>query len=210
MNKKVKWMFVIAAVMVVLWLAAGVAWADGGHGHNHHGGSGDVDVSNVTNMGGSDNLAVGYGPDNDINECMAHWSVLIVTMPKRNKFCERQEFVSWAQATELHTPNSIKIMCSDPLGSEVFGSRDECIDVFTPKQPVPTSGPCDPCDLEERQADYNYMQQEQMAKQAAEFETLEQRLARIERNNRIAAQKAQERREYAQYTIERLEDESER
>lgn len=192
--------------------------------------SGD-DLTNVSKnqnelnvaTGTGNSTSFGYGPDNDINDCMAHWSALIITFPKRNKFCERQEFVSWAQAPQFHTLNSIKIMCSDPMGREVFGSTLECISVFTPEG-VPTTPPTPGPDDEETRPDavgevsecggpcpdVHDIVQTQMVQHEEEYENLEQRLARIERGNQIASQKAQERRDYAQQTIERLEDESER
>jgi hypothetical protein len=179
-------------------------------------------ISNPVMNAGSDSIAIGYGPDNDINDCMAHWSALIVTFPKRNKFCERQEFVSWAQAAQFHTPQSIKIMCSDPMGGEVFGSTLECISVFTPEG-VPTTPPTPGPDEDGYRPDGAgevskcgtcrppgaAIVETQLAIHTEEFEDLETRLARIERGNRIAAQKSQERRDYAQQTIQRLEDESE-
>lgn len=188
--------------IVILLLLSSVALADKEH-HNTDGGA--VDVSNVTSLSGSDTNALSYGPDVDINDCMAHWSALIITFPKRNKFCERQEFVRWAQAPKFHNPNSVMIMCSDPLASEVFGSRDDCISVFTVEQVVPTSGPCIECDHEEEIA----ATQMQVAQTVEEFESLEQRVARVERGNQIAARKAQERRDYAKHTMKRLENDPE-
>lgn len=178
-------------------------------------------VSNPVMNAGSDSVAIGYGPDNDINDCMAHWSALIVTFPKRNKFCERQEFVSWAQAPDYHTPNSIKIMCSDPMGSEVFGSTLECISVFTPEDiptPIPTPGPgasgYSPGAVGEVSKE-GYggppgaeLVIQQMEMHEEEYEGLESRIASIEAGQRASARKAQERRDYAQQTIEKL-DESE-
>jgi hypothetical protein len=207
--KRITLLFFVICVLLLFWLAtANAGGPDIEQEVKIHGG--DVNVP----VGGSDSVAIGYGPDNDINDCMAHWSAILITVPKRNKFCERQEFVQWAEATEKHTPASVRIQCTGPLGSEVFGSTDECIDTFLPKPSVPVSGPCDepdPCEVErERVADINYAQQEQITQQEIELESLEERLARIERNNRLAAQRAQERREIAQQTLERLTDESER
>lgn len=178
-----------------------------------------------TIKGDSGSVGIGYGPDNDINDCMAHWSALIVTFPKRNKFCERQAFVKWAETPEFHTPQSIKIMCSDPMGAEVFGDTQECILTFTPPD-IPTTPPTPGPDEEETRPDEPgdisecegcgppeiSIVTQQMAQHEEEYEGLEQRLARIERGNRIAAQKAQERREYAQMTIDKLGpiDESDR
>jgi len=188
--------------IIILLLLSGIALAD----KEHHNTGGDViDTSNVVGVSGSDTNALSYGPDVDINDCMAHWSALIITFPKRNKFCERQEFVRWAQTPEFHTSNSIIIMCSDPLASEVFGSRDNCIDVFTIEQVVPASGPCIECDHEEEIA----ITQMQVAQTVEEYESLEQRVARVERGSQIAAQKAEERREYAKHTIKRLENDPE-
>lgn len=180
-------------------------------------------ITNQT-VGGSDNLAIGYGPDNDINDCMAHWSALIVTFPKRNKFCEQLALVAWAEHPETHTPQSIKIMCSTASAKEVFGHTLECISVFTPERVAttpPTPGPDEPGYGPDEAGevsqcggpcpDVHDIVVQQVAEVEKEYESLDARLARIERGNRIAAQKAQERRDYAQQTIERLkDDESER
>jgi hypothetical protein len=42
-----------------------------------------------------------------------------------------------------------------------------------------------------------------------ETKTLEDRLAKVETGQRAAAQKSQERRDYAQFTIQRLENDPE-
>lgn len=181
------------------------------------GGDDLTNISKNTNdlsvaTGGTDSVAFAYGPDNDINDCMAHFSILIATWPKRNKFCERQAFVAWAEHPKTHSVASVKIMCSDPMASEVFDNRDECIGVFTPPSEPPTgttgtgegmSGPL------EKVASYIDDVQEVQVQQQQEYESLEDRLAKVETGQRIAARKAQERRNYAQQTIERLANESE-
>jgi hypothetical protein len=108
------------------------------------------------------------------------------------------------------------------MGGEVFGSTLECISVFTPEG-VPTTPPTPGPDEDGYRPDGAgevskcgtcrppgaAIVETQLAIHTEEFEDLETRLARIERGNRIAAQKSQERRDYAQQTIQRLEDESE-
>lgn len=186
-------------------------------------------ITNQT-VGGSDNLAIGYGPDNDINDCMAHWSALIVTFPKRNKFCEQLALVAWAEHPETHTPQSIKIMCSTSAAVDVFDTRDGCVNIFTsdasdggigttPPTPRPDGegyrpdavgevSECTPRCPPETPPEVVLVQQ-QMEQHTEEYENVSKRLARIEQGQRISAQKAQERRDYAQQTIEKL-DESER
>ena len=195
---------------IALCLITSLALASGDDLTNISKNENDLSVA----TGSTDSVAFAYGPDNDINDCMAHWSVLIATFPKRNKFCERQAFVAWAEHPVTHSAASIKIMCSDPMASEVFDSRDECIKVFTPLSEPPTgttgtgegmSGPL------EKVASYIDDVQEVQVQQQQEYESLEDRLARVETGQRMAARKAQERRDYAQQTIDvlRSEDESE-
>lgn len=215
----------IRALFLLLFLPA-TLWASGDKITQ----SNDPVTTQEVVTGSSDSVAFGYGPDNDINECLAHWSALIVTFPKRNKFCETLSLVAWAEHPETHTPQSIKIMCSTSAAEDVFDTRDACINTFTsdardggvpttPRTPGPDDeetrpdavgevsecgGPC---------PDAHDIVIQQVAEVEQEYEDLDARLARIERGNRIAAQKAQERRDYAQQTIDKLqagEDESER
>lgn len=216
--------------IIALCLITSLTFADDPHPHHDNDDvMGDISTSVVTGTG--NNTSVGYGPDNDIDDCMAHWSALIVTFPSRNKFCEALALVLWAEHPETHTVQSIKIMCSSKAGIDVFDTKQGCISAFTSDIPdggpgihIPTPGPDDQETRPDGAGDISEwgsghpeavaIVREQVAQVVKDYGTLESRIARVEHGNRIAAQKAQERRDYAQQTIDMLipedKDESER
>jgi hypothetical protein len=184
----------------ILLLFALPALADDDCRGNHNcgdGGSTPVDVS--TNVGGSSTKAISVGGgDMDINQCLATHSVLFGLWQGThlNKMC----IADGLDARGKHE-EAAEMRCSVRGFRKVYGSN--CVEetMIRPSSPpppvVPTSGPL----LEEV-----LIAQEE---QEEEHESLEARLARIESGQRIASRKAQERRDYAQQTMERIENDPE-
>lgn len=163
--------------------------------------SGDeVEVEQAVTTYGSSSKAFGLGGgDMDINQCLATHSVLfgIWQGTHLNKMCIADGLDAHGKHEE-----AAEMRCSVRGFRKVYGS--DCVEetMIRPPPPsppivVPTSGPL----LEEV-----LVAQEE---QEEDYESLEARLARIEQGQRIASRKAQERRDYAQQTMERLENDPE-
>ena len=161
----------------------------------------EVATNVATSVTGSTTKAFSVGGgDMDINQCLATHSVLFGLWQGThlNVMCVADGLDARGEHRE-----AAEMRCSVRRFRKVYG--DNCVEdtMFksTPPPPaVPTSGP-----LEE----VIIVQQAALEEHEEEYESLENRLARIERGNRIASQKAQARRDYAKQTIERLENDSE-
>ena len=131
------WLLFLAALMVAIFFVKAYGQdhtCQGGHNCND---GGEVIIDNVltggdVSTGGVSTRVFSVGSDNDIADCMAHWTAVIVTWPARNKFCELTEFSNWAEHPELHTEASIAIRCSSKAAKDVFGSASQCSDNFKP------------------------------------------------------------------------------
>ena len=95
---------------------------------------GDNTATNSAHVEGSRSYALGM-PSGTIADCMAHMAVAIVSIPTRNKFCERIDFTMWAENPVRHTANSIKIRCSTKIAKDVYGSRGDCESDFSAVEP---------------------------------------------------------------------------
>lgn len=182
--------------------------------------TGDV----VNEIGGSTSRAYGFSHalgDVDINQCLGstQWGSILVSKQKLvlNKWCAAEVF----DAKHMHSM-AARLRCQIPEISNLFDTALGCIseNTYTPSAtPIPTPGPDEDGYRPDEAGDISEwgdslspglgIVQQQIAIQAEEYETLEQRIARIENGNRIAARKAQERRNYAQMTIERLDNDPE-
>lgn len=167
----------------------------------------DSEANVVTGTG--DSLAIGFGHalgDVDIAQCLAstQWDTILMGKQKLvlNNVCMAEFYLAngkWALAAMA--------LCNQKEILGEFDSEGECERAhdFGPPPPpppivetiVPVPGPPEECCT-----DMNYLQQEEILVAQDQIETLEQRLARIERND-------QKRRDYAQQTIERLENDPE-
>jgi hypothetical protein len=187
--------------VLILLLFALPAFAQDDCRGNHNcgsGGSTPVDVNTV--VGGSTTKAFSVGGgDMDINQCLATHSVLFGLWQGThlNKMCV-------ADGLDINGKHeeAAEMRCSVRGFRKVYG--DDCVEetMFRPPPPlpptvVPTSGPL--------------LREVLVAQEAQEedYESLEARLARIESGQRIAARKAQDRRDYAQQTMKRIENDPE-
>jgi hypothetical protein len=164
-----------------------------------------TDVESVVNnsIGGnkSKSLALGHGlGDVDIAQCLGstQWDTILGGKQKLvlNNVCMAEFYLNQGKYAL-----AAMALCNQPEILKEFSTEEECEGAhdFTPPPMEPTIIPM--------------INEEQMViveEQEEEIESLEQRIARIERANRIAARKAQERREFAQQTILKvMEDERE-
>lgn len=188
-------------IIILLWPT--IVLADNGHGHDH---GGDVDVANsitggdvslsggdvaVSNSSESYGFAYGLG-DVDINQCLAstQWGTILVSRQKvvLNKWCAAESY----DARGLHFMAAL-LRCDIDEVIEHFESKDECVkaNTYRPPEPEPAPAiiiPAVPVEVEE------------------EHDNLEQRLVSLERSQRAASIKAQQRREVAQETYEKVKE----
>ena len=185
---------------IILLLLSGAVWADGP--------SVDVGIEAdfATNLAGDSYRAISLSNalgDVDINQC-------IVSKQKGNVIWSWQNYDYNADCLadkldrggRYEEAATLRCQAIPLLAMIVWPNGQTCVQaiaLIVPKPPVvvPTSGPL----LE----DVIVAQEEQ----GEEYESLEARLARIESGQRIAARKAQQRRDYAQQTVERLENDPE-
>ena len=190
-----------ALIIILLWPI--IVLADNGHGHDH---GGDVDVANsitggdvsldtgdvsISDSTRSYGFAYGMG-DVDINQCLAstQWGTILVSRQKvvLNKWCAAESY----DARGLHFMAAL-LRCDIDEVIEHFESKDECVkaNTYRPPEPEPAPAiiiPAVPVEVEE------------------EHDNLEQRLVSLERSQRAAAIKAQQRREVAQETYEKVKE----
>ena len=201
---------------VILLLLLIPSWAYADCRGNQPCGNTDVDVANdiVTNVGletgpttvnagdvalsnESKSFAFAHAlGDVDINQCLAstQWGTILVSRQKvvLNKWCAAESF----DARGMHVMAAL-IRCDIPEISKHFDDKQVCVDANTFKPaPAPVTKPAtvippEVLELEETQE---------------EHDNLAQRLARLERDQRAAAVRAQERREIAQKTYEKVKD----
>jgi len=185
-------------------------------------------INEGVSLVGGDSKAYGFSHslgDVDINQCLGstQWGTIIVSKQKLvlNKWCAAEVY----DAKGMYSV-AAKLRCQIPEINKLFNTDLECIRENT-WTPPPTTPPGSGPDGEETRPDAAggvsepggmhrpvdpeaYVQQQIAINiQEEELETLEQRVARIEYGGRIAAQKAQARRDYAQHTIKRLENDPE-
>jgi hypothetical protein len=156
-----------------------------------------VNAGDVAVNSDSKSFAFAHGlGDVDINQCLAstQWGTILVSKQKvvLNKWCAAESY----DARGLHTMAAL-IRCDIPEISKLFNDKEKCIRANTyspPPEPVTVIVPAAEPDVE------------QLAQVEEEHESLEQRLARLERNQRAAAAKAQERRDVAQETYQKIKE----
>ena len=135
------WFFLLLAIAAVVDMVATVA----------HAGGTDIDLTNqpytqqhvnqevgdsLVDVSGDKNRAYALGmASGTIADCMAHWGIAIVSLPARNKFCERIDFTQWAENPSRHTPQSVTIRCSTRIAKEIFGDRKACETAFVTAEP---------------------------------------------------------------------------
>lgn len=184
--------------------------------------SGDVttgDVSTGDLTGGSQSNSskslalVNSLGDVDINDCLGstQWATPLFSKQKLNlnKWCAAEVY----DAKGMHAMAG-RIRCQIPEVAALFEELQQCVlentvvvPVPVPPTDIPTPGPGDE---ETRPGAVGEVSEPGVGPSAEhelvqmEIETLEQRVARIERENRLTEQKSQERRDYAQHTIEKL------
>ena len=198
----------IRSFCVFAILLAGVAWADPDHdcqgGHNCNGGEVLVD-SDVSTVVSHKSRAIGLaGGDVDIAQCYRSYSVLagIWQDTRINPLCLADSY----DAKGLHDLAAI-VRCDVRAIRKHFASTEACIQANTIK--VAIELPPEPIfyEREELEEEHAIMVQQQQVY----IDTLEQRLERVERANKAAAQaaarKRQEDRDYAQALLEELSNE---
>ena len=157
----------------------------------------DSSVNNVISGDSSKAFAFGHGlGDVDIAQCLGstQWDTTLGGKQKLvlNNVCMAEFYLSqgkWKLAAMA--------LCNQPEILSEFTTEEECEKahnftplVLPPPDPVPGSAI--------------------LAQQEEEIESLEERIARVERENRIAAQHSRERRAIAQETLKKvMEDERE-
>jgi hypothetical protein len=181
------------------------------------------DMNNLTgdlNVEGSS--AVGFGRssfDVDINQCMGStsWDTIIVGKQKLvlNKWCAAEAY----DARGLHNV-AARLRCQIPEIADLFGPDEDCVLENTLLGPpggiagtIPTPGPDEDGYRPDEAGEVSKgggppapgveLVQRELQMHAEEYESLEQRIARMERGNAAAAAK---RRDYAQQTMEKLRD----
>ena len=182
--------------------------------------AGDVDGGTFTGGSNKSLALVNSLGDVDINDCLGstQWATPLFSKQKLNlnRWCAAEVY----DAKGMYSMGG-RVRCTIPEVASLFDDPQQCIlenTVTPPPVDVPTPGPDErPTRPDEaggvsewgdgRSPDPSLVMQ--MAIQEEQYETLEQRLARLERGNKIAAQKSQERRDYAQHTIERLDNDPE-
>lgn len=205
--------------ILLLLLIPGWAFADDCRG-NQPCGNTDVDVANdiITNVGvetgpttvnagdvalnsDSKTFAFSHGlGDVDINQCIAstQWGTILVSKQGviLNKWCAAETF----DARGMHFM-AAALRCDIKEISKHFESQEDCIDMNTyrpapaaTKEPAPEPTLVIPPEV---------LQFEEVEE---EHDNLEHRLARLEANQRAAAMKAQQRREIAQQTYDKVKD----
>jgi hypothetical protein len=181
--------------IIVLLLLSGSAFASGP----------SVEVEQNQNLtttaGGSTTKAFSVsGGDMDINQCLATHSVIFGLWQGThlNRMCA----ANGLDANGKHK-EAAEMRCSVRAFRKVYGL--DCVQktMLRPPPPplpvvVPTSGP---------QIKEIIVAHEKA--EAQEWGEIGKRLARIESGQRIASQKAQQRRDYAQQTMEKLENDPE-
>ena len=187
--------------------------------------TGDVNGGSFTGGSNKSLALVNSLGDVDINDCLGstQWATPVFSKQKLNlnKWCAAEVY----DAKGMYTMGG-RIRCQIPEIAALFDDAQQCVLENTVPAPIPlpattppTPGPDDegyrPDEAGEvsqwgdgHPGDIDIVQRE-LAMHEEEYESLEERLARLERNNQIAARKSQERRDYAQQTIQRLENDPE-
>ena len=157
------------------------------------------DVSTVISGGRAYGLS---GGDMDIAQCLATHSVLFGLWQGThlNAIC-----VADVLDINGRHKEAAEMRCSVKRFRKVYGTVYECVKATT-FIPAPIPAPLD----DPRAAKYLESEEVLHSEQQVEMESIESRLARIEAGNRAAARKAQQRRDYAKQTIERLENDPEK
>ena len=165
--------------------------------------TGDMNVENTLMGSNSDVITTVLG-DVDIADCLYSWQVIIVQGVAINKFCQYMEL-----ARDQHLLGNFlteaRIKCQVGIIQDLWENERECVEAVRyrppslPPAPVPVTVVPDQ-HLEESASIHTEQQQE--------FESLEQRLARIEAGQRNAARRAAEKRVYVQQTLEELQDDN--
>jgi len=160
--------------------------------------------------------------DVDINQCLGstQWGTILVSKQKLvlNKWCAAEVY----DAKGMHSM-AARLRCQISEIKTLFNTHQSCIleNTYEPiPVGVPTPGPDDEgtrpdavgevSKYEDQDLPDMDVVQHQIDLQEEEFDTLTQRVARIESGNILAARRAQQRRDYAQLTIERLENDREK
>lgn len=164
--------------------------------------SGDIAVG----TGDSRALAFGHAlGDVDIAQCLGsvQWDTILVGRQKLvlNNVC-MAEFYLKNGMFDL----AAMMLCNQPEILDEFDSEESCevAHNFTPPEPVPEPTVSSAPPLEEVVVEHYEEEQMLHEQQQMEFEAIEDRLARIEHGQRAAARAAQERREFAQMTLDKL------
>ena len=174
--------------------------------------TGDLTGGSQSNSSKSIALVNSLG-DVDINDCLGstQWATPVFSKQKLNlnKWCAAEVYDSKG----MHSMAG-RIRCEIPEIEALFDDHQQCVLENTVLVPAPipaTTVPMPPVADEGRPpvGSEGYRNGGMDPSPGVELvqmeiETLEQRVARIERENRITEQKSQERRDYAQHTIEKL------
>lgn len=159
--------------------------------------TGDVDASTVISGGRAYALS---GGDMDINQCIATHSVLFGMWQGThlNAICVADVLDANGKHKE-----AAEMRCSVKRFRKVYGTEYECVrdTQFIPLPPPPAPV------MKEGKGGYDLEEYREEHEQVDD--NIEKRLDRIEAGNRAAARKSQERRDYAQQTLERLENDPE-
>lgn len=178
------------------------------------------DVGLVTGDSRAFAFAHGLG-DVDINQCLGstQWGTILVSKQKLvlNKWCAAEVY----DAKGMYSMAG-RLRCQIPAIADLFTDPQQCVleNTWTPPPAdIPTPGPDGDGYRPDGPGEVSKegyggppgmeIVQRELAMHEEEYESLEERLARLERNNQIAARKSQERRDYAQQTIQRLENDPE-
>lgn len=161
----------------------------------------NAEGSTLTNSTSSRAYGFGLG-DVDIAQCYRSYQLLIWQGSQINPFCVADSY----DQKGLHKMAAV-VRCNIGFIRQHFDNDADCISantmvIITPEPlPIPTPVMTIPEEhIEEEQEIHSEVQQA--------YETLEQRLARIEAGQRNAARKAAEKRVYVQQTIEELQNDN--
>jgi hypothetical protein len=149
-----------------------------------------VNAGDIAVNSDSKSFAFAHGlGDVDINQCLAstQWGTILVSRQKvvLNKWCAAESY----DAKGMYFM-AAAIRCDIKEIGQHFETKEECIDMNTYRPPSPP--PPEPMIIIETPEE--------------ELDDLDDRLAKLERNQRLAAAKAQQRRKTAQQTYEKIKE----
>lgn len=164
--------------------------------------TGDMNVENTLMGSNSDVITTVLG-DVDIADCLYSWQVIIVQGVAVNKFCQYMEL-----ARDQHLLGNFlteaRIKCQVKIIKDLWEDEQQCVNAVVYRPPAPPPAPT-PVVVPEAHLEES---KEIHTGQMQAFESMEQRLARIEAGQRSAAAAAAQRRENVKKTIEALEDDN--